>query len=57
MQQLNAVQGRNVAEKCPVLSASDVKAYDCGKRFLPVVGFTHNVDKKASIVREGEFPW
>lgn len=57
MQQLNAVQGRKVTEKCPVLSQSDAKEYDCGKRFLPAVGLAHNFDKKASIVREGEFPW
>lgn len=55
--QLNAVQGRSVAEKCPILSPSDVKTYDCGKQFLPAVELAYDADKNASIVKEGEFPW
>lgn len=55
--QLNAVQGRNVAEKCPILSPIDVKKYDCGKEFLPAIGLAHNADKNVSIVKAGEFPW
>lgn len=33
--QLNAVQGRNISEKCSVLSPSELKSNNCGKQFLP----------------------
>lgn len=50
------VFGQNDAKNCRVFNYEDVNHYQCGEQFASK-GYAYNLDRNASIVKVGEFPW
>lgn len=53
----NAVHGQNSTKTCRVFSPDELNVHSkCGEQFV-AHGLAHNLDRSASIVEKGEFPW